>query len=317
MKDKTFKTYSQQLDALADDKGLIVKDRNAAIDTIRRISYFALISGYKVPFRTEGSDRYHDGVTFDDIVAQYEFDTALSGLLLSSILACERHLKAAYGYHFAQKFGEQESAYLDPHNYDWNDEENRSGIRTLISLLKGHVRNEDEPHGYIEHYSSRYQNVPIWVLMHTVTFGELARMYMYAREDLLSVLCTEFPSMKARNISHVLGFLMRVRNNCAHTEPLYTLRTKEYLPVMGLHESLGLVEQDGDRHRCKSGQNDPFGALIALRYFLSTKRFHHLVERVGQEMDKLFAGDRWIKKEQLLDLMGFPANWQDVATAEL
>lgn len=317
MKDKAFKTYSQQLDALISDKGLVVEDREQAIDTLKRISYFALISGYKVPFRTEEGDRYKPGVTFDDVVALYELDTSLSAMLLSSILACERHLKAAYGYHFARKFGEQQSAYLDERNYNWDSKEDRAGIHTLVSVLKGHVRNVDEPHEYIEHYNTSYQNVPIWVLMHTVTFGELARMYMYAKDDLLSVLCTEFPSMKARHLPHVLGFLMRVRNTCAHTEPLYTLRTREKLPLLGLHESLGLVEGDGPHRSCGSGRNDPFGALVALRYFLSPRRFGHLVDRMDRRLDEHFAEDRWVSKEQFLDLMGFPGNWKDVATAEL
>lgn len=316
MKDKTFKTYSQQLDSL-EAKGLVISDRSAALDTIRRVSYFALISGYKVPYRTDARDRYQEGVTFDELVALYEFDNTLSTLFLSSILACERHLKTAYGYHFAQKHGAYPDAYLNPKSYDWGDEDSREGIRGLISLLKGHLRNQDDPHGYIDHYNVNYNKVPIWVLMHSVTFGELAHLYRYAQDDLRNVLCTEFPSMKSRHLPGVLSFLKDVRNNCAHAEPLYTLRAKKRLPVLGLHESLGLVEDGSAERTCRSGQNDPFGALVALRYFLAPKRFGRLVDRTGTLLDDFFSEERWITRSQLLDLMGFPDNWRDVAAAEL
>lgn len=314
-KGKTFKTYSQQLDSLINDKGLLVDDREAAIETLKHISYFALISGYKTPFRAQDADRYLDGVRFEDIVSLYNFDTTLSALYLSNLLAAERHLKSVYGYHFGQKYGEQQAAYLNESNYN-RTEETKDGIHMLVGLLKSHVKNEEEPHGYIEHYNSNYSNVPIWVLMHSVTFGELARLYEYAQPDLKAQMCTEFPSMRARNLSYVLGFLMRVRNNCAHTEPLYTLRTREYLPVLGLHNSLGLVTDASKERKCKSGQNDPFAALVALRYFVPEKRMRKLVDRIDAELKILFSEKRWITEEQLLHLMGFPDNWREVATAE-
>ena len=314
-KDKTFKTYSQQVDRLITEKGLTVEDRNAAVDTLKRISYFALVSGYKEPFRDRKTDQYKDGVRFEDIEALYQFDTALSSLILHNLLSCERHLKAAYGYHFAQMYGEGQSSYLNPHNYDWDNEEDRPRIEKMISMLESSVDNAEQDIAYINHYKTNYNEVPIWILLHSVTFGTLARMYEYAKPELRDVICTEFPSMRARNLSFVLTFLSKIRNHCAHNDPLYNARFKEYLPVLSVHRALGLVEADG--RRCTSGQDDPFAALVGMRYMLPDSEMKKLVSRIQSELDEATQKSTWLEEDTLLRLMGFPENWKDVATVAL
>lgn len=314
-KDKTFKTYSEQVDRLITDKGLVIEDRDAAVDTLKQISYFALVSGYKEPFRDSKTDRYKDGVRFEDIEALYRFDTALSSLILHNLLSCERHLKAAFGYHFAQLYGEGQSAYLNPHNYDWEDKEQRPRIEKMISMLSDSIENAEEKIEYIDHYKTNYNEVPIWILLHSVTFGTLARMYEYAKPELRDVICTEFPSMKARNLSYVLSFLSKMRNHCAHNDPLYNARFKEYLPILSVHRALGLVRDDG--RNCKSGQSDAFAALVAMRYMLPDSQMQKLVSRIDSELNEVTQKGKWIQKDSLLKLMGFPNNWKDVATIGL
>lgn len=310
---KPFRTYSQQLDSLIQDKGLVVNDRAAALDTLRHISYFALISGYKRPFRENGREgKYREGVRFEDIVNLYKFDVRLSAVYLRHLLTVERHLKSLYGYHFAKMFGETEEAYTDPANYEGDDR----GISYLIRTLTNHANNyvEQEEHDYIDHYQRNYKSVPIWVLMHAVTFGELQHMFEYAKPQLRDVICTELPGMKSRDLARVLQFLVRIRNTCAHAEPLYDLRTRDKLPVLGLHRSLGLESEDGT---CTPGRRDAFGALIAIRYLVPGQNTEELTGEIETLMDRLFSKDTWITREQLTELLGFPENWKEVATAPL
>ena len=53
---KDFLTYDQQVDKLVNEKGLAVPDRGYAIETLKRTSYFALVSGYKQPRQIEFRD---------------------------------------------------------------------------------------------------------------------------------------------------------------------------------------------------------------------------------------------------------------------
>ena len=51
--DKPFMTYEQQIKMLRDDKNLEIKDENYAVSLLKQYSYFALISGYKAPFKAK------------------------------------------------------------------------------------------------------------------------------------------------------------------------------------------------------------------------------------------------------------------------
>lgn len=47
---KPFITYTAQVEKLTNEKHLIVTDTNFAITSLKNISYFGLIGGYKHPF---------------------------------------------------------------------------------------------------------------------------------------------------------------------------------------------------------------------------------------------------------------------------
>ena len=89
-KGKPFLTYTQQLDKLADEKNLIINDRDYAESVLKRISYYSLISGYKKLLRNPTTRKFKDNTTFDEIVALYKFDENLRGLFLKYLLQIEQ-----------------------------------------------------------------------------------------------------------------------------------------------------------------------------------------------------------------------------------
>lgn len=313
-KKKSFKTYSQQVDHLIETKGLLVSDRPKAIEALKEVSYFALISGYKVPFRDPDTHQYKDGVHFRDIRALYDFDVRLSSTILRYLLSVERHLQSLFGYHFVRMYGDQEAVYLNPKSYDLSTPERRDEVRELVSILKGIARNEAAEQEYIEHYQKNYTDVPLWILMHAVTFGQLERLYFCAKPELRDVICSEFPSLKSRNLVHILPLLVRLRNVCAHSEPLYNVHLRAYIPSFGAHRSLDLIGDDG---RCVCGTQDLFAGLICMRYLMSEEIFSRLIAEIDCELSALFENSDWLSEEMLLPLMGFPKNWRDLAQVDL
>ena len=91
-----------------------------AENMLEKLSYYTLIGGYKDLFKNPASGKYLHGVTFEEIVAFYYFDDNMRSLFLKHILHVERHIKSMLSYHFSEKYGEQQSAYLDKLNYDLN-----------------------------------------------------------------------------------------------------------------------------------------------------------------------------------------------------
>lgn len=311
---KPFLTYSQQLDTLVRDKGLQVTDRQEAIAALKHISYFALINGYKEPFRDAATGRYREGVNFRDVWALYRFDVELSSTLLRYLLSCERHLKSLYGYHFSQLYGDSEKDYLNPHNFDCSTEQRSKEVRELISIMRSIAHDEsDQP--YLGHYQSSYEEVPLWIIMHAMTFGKIERLYWCSEQRLRDVICSEFPSLRARHLTYVLLLLVRLRNTCAHNNPVYNFDARSvHLPVMSLHHDLGLVDKDGN---CQQGQSDVYAGIIAMKLILSESEFRHMMAEIERDLNALLKASEWLEEEKLLPLMGFPQNWKDIVTAEL
>src|SRR5699024_9746782 len=114
---KPFMTYQQQLLKL-EEKHLVIDDPRAVEDILHRYGYFALISGYKDLLKNPTTKNYKDGTTIYDLVAIYHFDEQLRGLTLQYLLHVERHIRSALSYCFCNTFGDLQTAYLSPQNYD-------------------------------------------------------------------------------------------------------------------------------------------------------------------------------------------------------
>lgn len=68
---KPFLTYSQQIQHLSQSKGLIINNLSAAQDALEKVSYYALIGGYKDLFNDRMTRTYKAGTTFDEFLTPY------------------------------------------------------------------------------------------------------------------------------------------------------------------------------------------------------------------------------------------------------
>ena len=129
---KPFRTYEQLIKKL-DEKKLDISDSEYIIKLLKRHSYFALISGYKEPFKDKKGD-YKIHTTIQDIYALYCFDESLRDLFLRYILKIEKHVKSLISYSFCETYGEDQRQYLSAVNYDYNIK-NQDDINELVTRL--------------------------------------------------------------------------------------------------------------------------------------------------------------------------------------
>lgn len=113
--DKPFLTYEQQIAKLT-DKGLTISKPYEAILLLKKHSYFALISGYKSPFKAKNGN-YKLHTNFDDIYALYIFDDTLRTIIFRNILKVEKHVKSLISYSFCETYGEDQQHYLNATKY--------------------------------------------------------------------------------------------------------------------------------------------------------------------------------------------------------
>lgn len=132
---KTFFTYEQQLNKLQQEKGLIISDTATAKQTLEKLSYYSLIGGYKQLFKHSPSQKYIYGVTFDELVAFYYFDEELRSLFMKYIIHVERHIKSLLSYYFCDKYGENDTEYLNVNNYTLT-KKNYSQINRLVHSMQ-------------------------------------------------------------------------------------------------------------------------------------------------------------------------------------
>lgn len=317
MKDKPFKTYSQLIEKLRDEKGMTIPKEEEAYVTalLKKYSYFSLVSGYKGLFK--GKDgKYFPGTTMADIFALYAFDDQLRDIFFHAIQIVEKHIKSLLSYAFVSRYGEDQEAYLSPLNYDSHpgakDEPVRQReIKKLITTFVS-VATPPSDHAYIRHQWDNHQNVPLWAAVKVITFGSTSKMYSLCTSSVQSEVAKEFPSVSADALVGMLDMLTRVRNVCAHNERLYDFSVKQSRGIqdMPVHAMLGIARSKAGLY--SQGKTDLFAALICLKYLLDQDDFFYTKTKINDALAELFEKTKILQKNKILSCMGFPKDWENV-----
>lgn len=309
---KKFLTYEQQLYKLQNEKKLVISNLVYAEEVLEKLSYYSLIGGYKTLFKHPASDKFVYGVTFEEIVTFYYFDEELRILFLKYILHVERHIKFMISYYFCEKYGDNQSAYLDECNYNPSKKSAKEVKRLINSLAKS--ISIPSNYIYITHHAKTYGNVPLWVAMNAFTFGQVSKMYQYASTDIRTKISKRFRGITEKQLHQMITIIARCRNICAHGERLYSFKICETIPDTSLHEKLKITRKNG---QYISGKSDLFAVVIALRYLIGNEDFkifkRNLLHLVNDTLKKC----PHISREQLLNNMGFPKNWSKMLKYKL
>ena len=304
---KTFFSYDEQLNQLQNNKGLTISDIVYAKKMLAKISYYALINGYKNMFRHSPSGKYLRGVTFEEIVAFYYFDNELRLLFFKYILHIERQMKSLLSYHFCEKYGELQSDYLNSNNYNYKPR-NQNSINYLIQCLTNAVTLPSK-YSYIQHYNHVYHNVPLWVAMNAITIGNVSAMYQYCTSDIRAKISLNYESLSEVQLHQFFRIIASCRNVCAHGERLYSFRVKEAAPDMPLHEKLKIPKK---KDEYIFGKKDLFAVVLGFRYMLDNEDFKsfktHFIHLINITLKKC----PHLSRDQLFSKMGFPFNWEKV-----
>lgn len=302
---KPFLTYQQQLNKLTIDKKLIISDNSFALEKLQDIGYFKLIGGYKAPFRDPMTRVYINNTTFEDVFALYEFDNQLGELIFHYLCQVEKKMRSLISYAFCETYGEQQSAYLSAANYN-QTKANRYGITKLIYILS-RLANTNMEYDYLVYQRRVYQNVPLWVLMNALTFGQLSKMYSVLPTRVRKKVSKNFYHVSDKELEQYLKVLVLYRNVCAHNERLFSHAVYSEVPDTILHAKLGITK-NGNQYVC--GKKDLFSVVIAFRYLLVKKDFCDFKRELSKIIGRYMKKSHRLSEEQLLKEMGFPGNWK-------
>lgn len=216
---KPFKSYDELIFLLQNEKNLIINDQEYAKQILMKTSYFSLISGYKDIFKNPTTGKYKAGTTFEDIYSLYKFDNELRSIFLKYILIAEQSVKSSLAYHFTAFYGENQQEYLSFSHYIVT-KSNHHNIQKLVKILSFHITHKSN-YPYITHYKMHHQNIPLWILIHILTIGQLSHMFDSLKASVPIQVCKDHHNISRKNMHSFLSVMTKHRNVCAHGERFF------------------------------------------------------------------------------------------------
>lgn len=263
----------------------------------------------------EQRNLYFVGTTFDEIKSLYFFDKECKQTLFNAILDAEHHLKSSFAYHFGEAHQNDPEAYLDVNAYN-----HRYSLDIAYIITKLHriiKANKWYPNNSIYHYCRVYDNLPIWVLVDYLDFGDLYTLIKVCPVQIQNKIARDMADFIRKNNpdfhdnfqpATMLSFIKNiheVRNICAHNKRLIYFKCRSdssYFPF--IHEQYNINAED---HR-----KDIYTTFISLQCFISDIEYAKLNNTLRKRMKKILVNHvHTIDPNEILAKLGFPPNWYE------
>ena len=306
MKTKEFKTLDEQIEILK-NRGLVINDIDGTKRLLLRENYF-FINGYRHIFlKNRNGNEFIKGTTFEELYAVFQFDRNFRNILFKNLLIVENNLKSILSYCLSKKYGIKEKDYLKPSNFSQDIKKIRQ-VNDVLSKIKRQIKLNGRQHSATLHYLSNYGYVPLWILVKLLSFGMINELYSILKpEDKL--LIAEYYNLDVETLGIYIGLLSNYRNLCAHEDVVYDHKTQKEIPDTRYHRILDIPTMNDEY---EYGKNDIYAVVIMLKQVLDERDFSSFIGEVSYELSLLDGRVEVIPQRKILDMMGFPENWEDI-----
>ena len=306
---KIFKTIDEQIEILR-SKGMVFEDYDKAREILMRENYFFL-NGYRSPFLMNGTKRFIEGTTFEELYSLFTFDRFFRNIIFKNVLIVENNYKSIYSYVLSKKYGYKEKDYLNINNFDRSKEKNRQ-INDLLRKLKRQIRINGYQHQATSHYINNYGYIPMWVGVKVLSFGLMSELFTILKsEDRKEI--SDYYNLSPEKIENYMSILANYRNLCAHEDILFNHVAQKTIADTTFHLQLGIPKVDDEYIY---GKHDIFALLIILKELLTTDDFKMMMNEICYEIDKLSSKLKVIDVSKVLYRMGFPENYKQLSYLE-
>ena len=310
MIEKQFKNLDEQIEIFK-HKGMVVHDERYAKQILLRENYFFL-NGYRHLFyKSETEKKFITGTTFEELYSLFLFDRSFRNVIFKYLLVIENNLKSITSYQLSKKYGYRERDYLRAKNFT-HDPARQRQVNDLLKKMKRQIRVNGSQHSATLHYVSNYGYIPLWILVKVLSFGIVSEMFSILKpEDQHEI--SKVYNVDVEDLLVYLPILANYRNLCAHEDILYENRTQKEIDDTIYHQILDIPKENGEYIY---GKSDLFALLIIMRQMLTTEDFKNMTNELENVVATLDYNLTSIKIEKVLNRMGFPKNWKDLAGIE-
>ena len=304
---KTFKTLDEQIEILK-NKGLVIDDVDNTKEILLRENYF-FVSGYRHLFmKSEQSKRFLEGTNFREMYALFNFDRQLRNIIFKNVLILENNVKSIIAYNLSKSFGIREKNYLNPKNFTRESEKSRQ-VNDLIKKMKRQIRVNGGQHSATSHYIANYGYIPPWIVVKVLSFGIVSELYGILKLENQKEIADIFGVSHQDLISYLM-ILSNYRNLCAHEDIVFEHRAQKPIYDNKYHQLLNVPMMDGEYIY---GKEDLFAVIIILKQLLREEDFTLMLNEISYELDILDGKLNVIPITKVLDKMGFPENYKELA----
>lgn len=302
MSEKCFRSFRIQI-RLLQSRGVKIKNKRIAKKKLAYLNYYDLINGYKGPFlnSTTPTDTYKTGTCFEEILALYEFDRRLRVITLEVLLQLENQMKSIIAYTFSKNHGHKD--YLRYPNFDSEGKYKYKQVGQLLSELHKNISNNIDKDNSITHYVDGKNYIPLWVLVNSLSFGNISRFYSVMiqkeRQEIAKRIKWGFEENDLKNVFHFLG---STRNVCAHGERFYIHKNHVDLCDNSIYNYF----------HYKGNKNNFFAVIVALKLILSKEIFNRYCNNLENLCDMLKSQLKTINFKNITYMMGLPKRWNRI-----
>ena len=202
--------YSEILDLL-ESRGLIIRDRNKAIECLKVVSYFRL-DNYFHPMESDKVQHiFKPGSTFDNAMDLYRFDCDLRELIFTAIQAVEIALRSKMIHHISLQYGAfwftDVSLFRDANIHHNCLEQIRQELkRTREEFIIEHSAKYSEP-----------EFPPVWKTLEVTSFGTLSKLFCnFADNKIKKRIARDFNLPQHLVLESWIKSAVVLRNYLAH-----------------------------------------------------------------------------------------------------
>ena len=208
-------TIEEQVDNLK-SLGLVINDEEYSKRILNDILYFRLIKAYSLGFKPKNGN-YDEGVTFEQIVELYLFNSNFRQITFAEIEKIEVNVRCRISNYFSETYGVL--GYMETSNFI-----NKDYHKTFLSDIEEEVRrNSKAP--FVRNFKMNYEdgNLPIYALVEVFSFGTLSKFYKNMKNLDKKTVANSF-GVGYTYLESWLESISYVRNICAHYGRLYNAK---------------------------------------------------------------------------------------------
>ncbi len=324
--EKPFIDIDDQIERLV-SRGLEINNFDKARRQLIKVTYYDLINGYKDMFLMPKKNRNEEdifikGTKLEDIIELYELDRHLRSATLLFMLDIESRFYSSIAYSLSKIYGEKEDDYLSTDNYKEGkiqSHNNKFERENLFDIINKKIRNPNQQP--LKYYKRKYKNIPPWILVKDLTFGELVMLYKLSSRDVKTMVVTNILGRSPNEYDYELFSISikifnKFRNWAAHGGRMYNYNSSIDFPFNDYHKKVLNIT----RYEYKSGRgkNDFTSLIIAAMFFLKSD-YHEMLEFVVNVNFYLkeYKKTHPESYEKVLSELGFSNNYYELIEKEM